>query len=64
MSPKASRFDRGDVLWEIGDIESVWITADLFPEDMRSIAGARVATLTLPGGSEVTRDCRFIAASL
>ena len=30
---EGARFDQGDVLWEIGDIESVWITADLFPED-------------------------------
>jgi Cu(I)/Ag(I) efflux system membrane fusion protein len=50
---EGSRFDRGDALWVIGDIETVWITADLFPEDMRSVAGARVATLTLSDGSEV-----------
>ena len=49
---EGARFDRGDVLWEIGDIESVWITADLFPEDLHSIAGARSATVILPGGVE------------
>ena len=32
---EGSRFAKGDVLWEIADIESVWITADLFPEDLR-----------------------------
>jgi Cu(I)/Ag(I) efflux system membrane fusion protein len=50
---EGSRFSRGDVLWEIGDIDSVWITADLFPEDLHSISGARSATVILPGGSEL-----------
>jgi Cu(I)/Ag(I) efflux system membrane fusion protein len=50
---EGTRFNRGDVLWEIGDIESVWITADLFPEDMQSTSGTRTATVTLPGGSEL-----------
>ena len=50
---RGTRFNRGDVLWEIGDIESVWITADLFPEDLRSVSGARTATVILPGGSEL-----------
>jgi Cu(I)/Ag(I) efflux system membrane fusion protein len=50
---EGARFDSGDVLWVIADIESVWVTADLFPEDMRSIAGARVANLILPDGSEI-----------
>jgi Cu(I)/Ag(I) efflux system membrane fusion protein len=50
---QGTRFNRGDVLWEIADIESVWITADLFPEDMQSISGTHTATLTLPGGSEL-----------
>jgi membrane fusion protein, copper/silver efflux system len=50
---EGTRFNRGDVLWEIGDIESVWIIADLFPEDMRSISGARTATVILPGGAEL-----------
>jgi Cu(I)/Ag(I) efflux system membrane fusion protein len=50
---EGTRFNRGDVLWRIGDIESVWIVADLFPEDMRSISGARAATVILSGGSEI-----------
>ena len=50
---EGTRFNRGDVLWKIGDIESVWITADLFPEDMQAISGARRATVVLPGGSEL-----------
>jgi Cu(I)/Ag(I) efflux system membrane fusion protein len=50
---EGTRFNRGDVLWKIGDIESVWITAELFPEDMHSISGARTATVILPGGSEL-----------
>jgi RND family efflux transporter MFP subunit len=50
---EGSRFNRGDVLWKIGDIESVWITSDLFPEDLRSISGTRTATVILPGGSEL-----------
>ena len=61
---EGARFDRGDVLWEIGDIESVWITADLFPEDMRSIAGARTATVILPGRFGASRGRRFLAASV
>lgn len=47
-----TRFAKGDVLWEIGDIESVWIIADLFPEDLVSISGTRKATAVLPDGSE------------
>lgn len=50
---EGTRFDRGDVLWVIGDIESVWISADLFPEDVRSLATTRAATLILPGGSKL-----------
>ena len=50
---EGARFDKGDVLWVIADIESVWIAADLFPEDLRSIAGARGATVILPGGTEL-----------
>lgn len=46
-----SRFDRGEVLWEIADITAVWITADLFPEDLQAVSGARTATVTLPGGA-------------
>jgi membrane fusion protein, copper/silver efflux system len=47
-----TRFAKGDVLWEIGDIESVWIIADLFPEDLALISGTRNATAVLPDGSE------------
>jgi RND family efflux transporter MFP subunit len=50
---EGTRFNRGDVLWKIGDIESVWITADIFPEDLRSLSGVRTATVILPGGSEL-----------
>jgi RND family efflux transporter MFP subunit len=50
---EGTRFNRGDALWRIADIESVWITADLFPEDMQSVSGARTATVVLPGGSEL-----------
>jgi Cu(I)/Ag(I) efflux system membrane fusion protein len=50
---EGARFDRGEVLWVIADIESVWITADLFSDDMRSVAGARAATVLLPDGSEL-----------
>jgi RND family efflux transporter MFP subunit len=49
---EGSRFAKGDVLWEIADIESVWITADLFPEDLASVSGAHTATVVLPDGSE------------
>jgi RND family efflux transporter MFP subunit len=49
---EGSRFNRGDILWKIGDIESVWITADLFAEEMQSISGAHTAIVTLPGGGE------------
>jgi hypothetical protein len=38
------RFGRRDTLWVIGDIESVWIAAELFADDLRSVAGARSAT--------------------
>lgn len=47
-----TRFAKGDMLWEIGDIESVWIIADLFPEDLASISGTRKATVVLPDGSD------------
>jgi Cu(I)/Ag(I) efflux system membrane fusion protein len=50
---EGTRFNRGDVLWKIAYIESVWITADLFPEDMHAISGARTATVVLSGGSEL-----------
>jgi RND family efflux transporter MFP subunit len=50
---EGTRFNRGDVLWTIGDIETVWVLADLFPDDMRSVSTARTATVILPGGSEI-----------
>lgn len=50
---EGTRFNRGDVLWKIADIESVWITADLFPEDMQAVSGARTANVVLPDGSEL-----------
>jgi membrane fusion protein, copper/silver efflux system len=50
---EGTRFNRGDVLWEIGDIESVWIIADVFTEDLQSLSGACTATVILPGGSEL-----------
>ena len=50
---EGSRIMKGDVLWEIGDIGSVWVTADLFPDDLAAVAGARTATILLPGGGEI-----------
>ena len=50
---EGSRIMKGDVLWEIGDIGSVWVTADLFPEDLAVVAGARNASILLPDGGEV-----------
>jgi Cu(I)/Ag(I) efflux system membrane fusion protein len=41
------------VLWEIGDIDSVWVTADLSPEDLPSLSGAHKATVILSGGVEI-----------
>ncbi len=49
---EGSRFAKGDLLWEIADIESVWISTDLFPEDLESIRGARSGTVVSPDGSE------------
>jgi RND family efflux transporter MFP subunit len=49
---EGSRFAKGEVLWKIADIESVWVTADLFPEVLASISGARTAAVILPDGSE------------
>jgi Cu(I)/Ag(I) efflux system membrane fusion protein len=40
---EGGRIMKGDVLWEIGDIGSVWVTADLFPEDLAAVRGARSA---------------------
>jgi Cu(I)/Ag(I) efflux system membrane fusion protein len=50
---KGARFMKGDVLWEIGDIEFVWITADLFPEDLAVASSVRTATVIMPDGAEV-----------
>jgi RND family efflux transporter MFP subunit len=47
-----TRFRMGDVLWEIANIESVWIIAELFPEDLASFSGSRTAEVVLPDGSE------------
>jgi RND family efflux transporter MFP subunit len=49
---EGSRFAKGDVLWKIANIESVWVTADLYPEELSAISGARTATVILPDGSE------------
>src|SRR6185437_1314157 len=57
---EGSRFAKGDVLWRIAAIESVWITADLFPEDLASVSSARKATIVLPDGSE--RDAAIDAS--
>jgi Cu(I)/Ag(I) efflux system membrane fusion protein len=50
---EGSRIMKGDVLWEIGDIESVWVTADIFAEDLGGVAGARSAAILLADGGEV-----------
>jgi membrane fusion protein, copper/silver efflux system len=49
---EGARFAKGDVLWEIANIDSVWIAADLFPEDLASISGTRTGEVILPDGSE------------
>jgi Cu(I)/Ag(I) efflux system membrane fusion protein len=53
---EGTRFAKGDVLWTIGDIDSVWVTADLFPEDLASISGMRKAAVLLADGSENEAD--------
>ena len=50
---EGSRFAKGDVLWVVADIDSVWITADVFPEDLASPGSARKASIVLPGGLEL-----------
>ncbi len=50
---EGSRIMKGDVLWTIGDIQSVWITADLFPEDLAAVSGTRSAVIETPDGAEV-----------
>ena len=49
---EGSRITKGDVLFEIADITSVWITADVFPESIGTVSGLRSATVVLPGGAE------------
>ena len=49
---EGARFTKGDVLWEIADIDSVWIGADVFPEDLASVSAAHTAGVILPDGSE------------
>jgi Cu(I)/Ag(I) efflux system membrane fusion protein len=44
---------KGDVLWTIADIQSVWITADLFPEDLAAVSGARTAAIETPEGAKL-----------
>jgi Cu(I)/Ag(I) efflux system membrane fusion protein len=48
---EGTRFNRGDVLWKIGNIDTVWIAADLFPDDLASISRAHNATVILPSGA-------------
>jgi RND family efflux transporter MFP subunit len=50
---EGTRFAKGDVLWEIGDLESVWILADVFPDDLPFISGTRKATAVLADGLEL-----------
>jgi Cu(I)/Ag(I) efflux system membrane fusion protein len=50
---EGDRFARGDALWVIADIEFVWVAAELFPDDLRSVADARSATVILPGGAQL-----------
>ena len=50
---EGSRIMKGDVLWTIGDIQSVWITADLFPEDLAAVSLAHRASIEMPDGAEV-----------
>jgi RND family efflux transporter MFP subunit len=47
---EGTRFSKGEVLWEIADIRSVWVAAELFQEDLAAVAGARTATVGIPGG--------------
>jgi len=49
---EGARFAKGDVLWVVADIDSVWITADVFPEDLAAQGSARNASIVLPGGVE------------
>jgi len=49
---EGARFAKGDVLWVVADIDSVWITADVFPEDLAGMGRTRTAAVVLPGGLE------------
>jgi Cu(I)/Ag(I) efflux system membrane fusion protein len=49
---EGTRFAKGDVLWKIGNIDSVWVIADLFAEDLSAISGIRKATVLLADGSQ------------
>jgi Cu(I)/Ag(I) efflux system membrane fusion protein len=53
---EGARFAKGDVLWVVADLSSVWIAADVFPEDLAALGSARTATIVLPGGLECTAD--------
>jgi Cu(I)/Ag(I) efflux system membrane fusion protein len=53
---EGARFGKGDVLWMVADISSVWITADVFPEDLAAMGNAPTATIVLPGGLERPAD--------
>jgi membrane fusion protein, copper/silver efflux system len=50
---EGARFMKGDVLWEIGDIESVWIAVDVFPEDLAAVSRLRTAMIVTPDGAEI-----------
>jgi membrane fusion protein, copper/silver efflux system len=56
---EGARFAKGDVLWVVADISSVWITADVFPEDLAGLGSTRIATIVLPGGVERPVDIDF-----
>jgi Cu(I)/Ag(I) efflux system membrane fusion protein len=53
---EGARFAKRDVLWVVADISSVWIAADLFPEDLAGLGSVRNATVVLPGGTEYSAD--------
>ena len=50
---EGSRVAKGDVLWVLADIESVWIAADVFPEDLWTLGAMRTAAVVVPGGLEL-----------
>jgi Cu(I)/Ag(I) efflux system membrane fusion protein len=53
---QGSRFAKGDVLWVVADIDFVWITADVFPEDLVGLGRTRTAAVVLPGGLQFPAD--------